>query len=935
VLLLSSISAFSQTLPTAPQVASQITIGWNLGNTLEAICSETAWGNPATSQTLINAVKAAGFNAIRIPVSWDCHAAPTGTTTIPADWMARVKQVVDLAISQNMYVVLNIHWDNGWLQDHPTFAFQTAVNAKQQAYWTQIANTFKAYDQHVLFAGTNEVHADFGTPTTEHNTVQQSYNQTFVNAVRATGGNNASRTLVVQTYNTNIQHGLNFFNMPTDSIANRLMVEVHYYDPYDFTLNPNGACNYWGAPFPDSGGNCNWAYESYVDTTFGQVRTKWVDQGIPVIIGEYGVGTRPGKNLEARAYWNEYINRAASANGIKTFYWDNGALPTANDGFAIFNRSSGAIVDQALLDAILRGSGLGNPNNSYTLATSVNGSGSVSRSPTGSPLPGGTSVTLTATPASGFVFAGWTGDASGPTNPITIRMLANTSITANFIPQGSGGTGTILREYWLNVTGNTVASLTSSTNYPNSPTGSEQLTSIEGATNAADNFGARIRGYIHPLITGAYTFWLASDDAADLRLSTNDSPANATRIAFVTEWTNPREWTKFASQKSASINLTAGQKYYIEVLHKEATGGDNFAVSWQGPGIPQAVIAGNLLSPFVPSGGGTFALSVTKAGTGAGTVTSSPAGINCGTTCSANYSSGASVTLTPTAASGSTFAGWSGACTGTGACTVSMTAARSVTATFNSSATTFALSVTKAGAGTGTVMSSPSGINCGTTCSANYASGTSVMLTASAASGSTFAGWGGACTGTGACTVSMTAARAVTVTFNGASTFALSVSRVGTGTGTVSSSPSGINCGTMCSANYASGTSVTLTAAAASGSTFAAWSGACTGSSCVLSMTAARSVTATFNMSGGTGTTCANPVTFTNNTGNFNTAGAVCYRTNATINGWGCSNFEGRTVTVSGVARTCGQLPLTRAADGYYYFAVTAGTFPWASLFSW
>jgi len=103
----------------------------------------------------------------------------------------------------------------------------------------------------------------------------------------------------------------------------------------------------------------------------------------------------------------------------------------------------------------------------------------------------------------------------------------------------------------------------------------------------------------------------------------------------------------------------------------------------------------------------------------------------------------------------------------------------------------------------------------------------------------------------------------------------------------------------------------------------------------VLSMTAARAVTATFNTSGGTGTTCANPITFTNNTGNFNTTGAACYRTNATINGWGCSNFDGRTVTVSGVARTCGQLPLTKAADGYYYFAVTAGTFAWASLFSW
>jgi endoglucanase len=99
-------------------------------------------------------------------------------------------------------------------------------------------------------------------------------------------------------------------------------------------------------------------------------------------------------------------------------------------------------------------------------------------------------------------------------------------------------------------------------------------------------------------------------------------------------------------------------------------------------------------------------------------------------------------------------------------------------------------------------------------------------------------------------------------------------------------------------------------------------------------MTAARNVTATFN-TGGTGGTCANPVTFTSNSGNFNTTGAVCLRTANNIAGWGCSNFDGRTLTVGGVARTCGQLPLTRSADGYYYFAVTAGTYPWASIYTW
>jgi lysophospholipase L1-like esterase len=333
----------------------------------------------------------------------------------------------------------------------------------------------------------------------------------------------------------------------------------------------------------------------------------------------------------------------------------------------------------------------------------------------------------------------------------------------------------------------------------------------------------------------------------------------------------------------------------------------------------------------------TFALIVTKSGSGSGTVTSAPSGINCGSVCSANYSSGTSVTLTAAAAGGSTFAGWGGVCSGTGTCTTSLTQARAVTATFNTSSTpNFTLTVGKSGAGTGVVTSSPSAISCGSTCSASFSSGTSVTLTASAASNSAFAGWSGACMGTGACAVSMTQARSVTATFNAAATFALTVTKTGSGAGTVVSSPSGINCGSICNANYGGNASVALTATADSGSAFAGWSGACSGTgSCVLTMNQARSVTATFNTSGGTGGTCQNPVTFTGNSGNFNTTGAVCYRTNATVNGWGCYNFDGRTLTIGGIARTCGQTPLTRSADGYYYFSVTAGQFPWAGLFTW
>jgi hypothetical protein len=338
----------------------------------------------------------------------------------------------------------------------------------------------------------------------------------------------------------------------------------------------------------------------------------------------------------------------------------------------------------------------------------------------------------------------------------------------------------------------------------------------------------------------------------------------------------------------------------------------------------------------------TYALAVQKSGTGSGTVTSTPAGVNCGTACAPSFDSGTSVTLTATAAAGSAFAGWSGDCSGTSlTCSLTMTAARTVTATFNTSPVqTFALTLTKAGTGSGTVTSTPTGINCGTACSAAYNASTVVTLTAAAASGSTFAGWSG-CTGTGAtCTVTMTAAMSVTATFNTSpvQTFALTVTKAGTGSGTVTSTPAGINCGTACSASYNANTTVTLTAAAASGSTFAGFTGCTgTGATCTVSMTAAASVTATFNTTPGN-TPCANPVDFTANTGNFNTTGAVCYRTAQRVNGWGCSNFAARTVSVNGgtATATCGAGPFPLAqTGGYTYFSATAGTYPWASIYIW
>ena len=242
---------------------------------------------------------------------------------------------------------------------------------------------------------------------------------------------------------------------------------------------------------------------------------------------------------------------------------------------------------------------------------------------------------------------------------------------------------------------------------------------------------------------------------------------------------------------------------------------------------------------------GSVTLTVTKAGTGSGTVTGDQ--VNCGSDCTGTYVHGTAVTLTATPATGSTFAGWSGDCTGTGTCTVTMNAAKSVTATFTLGARS--LAVTRPGNGGGTVTSSDGKIDCGSTCSATYDFGSSATLTATAAPGSSFAGWsGGGCSGTASsCTVTLATDTTVAATF-ALNTYALNVTKAGTGSGTVASGDGKIDCGSNCSDPYTHGSSATLTARAAAGSAFAGWGGACSGtqSTCTVEMTGARDVTATF-----------------------------------------------------------------------------------------
>ena len=349
----SSSSVSSTAGLTSVELTRQMGIGWNLGNSLDAIGGETAWGNPVVTQQLINSVKAAGFKTIRIPVAWS-KFSNEANFTIQTAWMDRVEQVVNYALNADMYVMMNIHWDGGWMQ--PTYAQQAYVNNRLKIMWTQIATRFANYDDRLLFAGTNEVmvDGDYGTPTPEYYTVQNSFNQTFVTTVRATGGKNATRHLVVQGFNTNIDHTVNFAVIPTDTVANKLMMEVHYYDPYNFTLNTSSNITQWGSIATNPSATETWANESYTDAQFQKMKVNFVDKGIGVILGEYGVVSR--NNVAGhetyRNYWNEYITKSAYTRGLVPVYWDNGY--GGDGGMAIFDRASGTQLYPNLVQAIVK-----------------------------------------------------------------------------------------------------------------------------------------------------------------------------------------------------------------------------------------------------------------------------------------------------------------------------------------------------------------------------------------------------------------------------------------------------------------------------------------------------------------------------------------------------------------------------------------------------
>ena len=360
LLVISRVTAWATDFETATTAVANMKVGWNLGNTLDSNSGdvsnmwiekwtgrtpsdyEKAWGQPVTKPELFKMFKEAGFNAIRVPVTWYPHMEAkfnlNGTawdmasddigTMIQEEWMKRVHEVVDYVISQGMYCILNIHHDTGAANTAWLVASESDYDKQKErfeAVWKQIAEEFKDYDEHLLFEGYNEMldpydswcFASFGTSSNYNASVAasaykaiNSYAQSFVDAVRSTGGNNAQRNLIVNTYgacngsgtwNSHLQDPLKQMALPTDGVSNHIIFEVHSY------LDVK---------------NLNTA-KSEVNQMISDVKNHLASKGAPVIFGEWGTSTDAGydnyrSNMLAFA---RYFVEQAKANNMGTFYW--------------------------------------------------------------------------------------------------------------------------------------------------------------------------------------------------------------------------------------------------------------------------------------------------------------------------------------------------------------------------------------------------------------------------------------------------------------------------------------------------------------------------------------------------------------------------------------------------------------------------------------
>lgn len=362
---------------TSVEFAENLVIGWNLGNAFDATATwtkdtETAWGMPKTTEAMIKAVHAAGFETIRIPVSWHNHVSGTDNK-IDSSWMSRVKTVVDWAISDGMYVIINIHHDN--LRAKATddaegmdtsagfcLSDDSSIQTKSKKYiadvWTQIATTFKDYDEHLIFEVLNEPR-DIGgeyewympdlTTSKKWNNIITQYEQVGLDTIRSIAGNE-DRFVMVPAYAASgtSQTILGGYTLPTDTATDKLLLSTHAYSPNGFALDGDMT----KVKFLDS-------YKSDLDSIFNYLKTNYVSKGIGVVMGEASATDKD--NTEERIKWAEYYFGKAKACKISVVLWDNMVpYPTGTDGaerHGHFNRNTRTWYHPELIEAMVAAAG--------------------------------------------------------------------------------------------------------------------------------------------------------------------------------------------------------------------------------------------------------------------------------------------------------------------------------------------------------------------------------------------------------------------------------------------------------------------------------------------------------------------------------------------------------------------------------------------------
>lgn len=310
--------------------------GWNLGNTFDVKNAsaaksmedfETYWGNPSTTKKIIDTVREAGFRTIRIPITWSQHMDEFGT--IDTKWLQRVRQVVDYAIEDDMYVIINLHHDD-WYE--PTDRNKEVAKEKLTNTWEQIATCFRAYDEHLLFEAMNEPRwigseEEWSAGNEEAWRVLNELNNTFVNTIRKNGGMNLKRYLLLPTYCANTdEQALASMSLPKDK---NIIVSVHFYKPYLFAMKEDGE-DKWNAKEQSD--------TKEIDIIIKNLDHYFIKNKIPVIIGEYGA--RDKNNEADRADWAYYVVNEAKKRGILCIWWDTGGQNEADKNYALLNRYS-------------------------------------------------------------------------------------------------------------------------------------------------------------------------------------------------------------------------------------------------------------------------------------------------------------------------------------------------------------------------------------------------------------------------------------------------------------------------------------------------------------------------------------------------------------------------------------------------------------------